>query len=278
MGMIKTIIPEKISKIITGTLLFTVISTSTVTAATLIQSRDAQNSLSSIYIDKNKARIEMPNNDGFIVMDISNKTMKAVIHEQRTVLDMSEFMQEDNSTATPQKHIDTYSKTMGLGPTIVGYETEEYGLYANDQYCGSLFVSVDAMRDIGLKKFARAFMNIDKNIQSKMSSLTGQNMGAMVSPCTEATRKASLRLQDIGFPLKTTNSQKQLISVVTKVKKNTSLPANAFVIPADYKVMDPAKMMNEAMKNIQPQMQQMMKNMTPEMQRMMQQQMQQYQP
>jgi hypothetical protein len=212
-------------------------------------------------------------------MDVANRTMKAVIHSQRMVMDMSEFLSASGSTAPPGKYIDTYTKTMGLGPRIVGYETEEYGLYANDKYCGSMFVSVNAMRDIGLTKFVRAFADLDRNMDAKMSAMTGMSSNHFLDPCEESKRKAGLKLREIGFPLKNTNQRKQLESIVTLVDKKARLPANAFEIPAGYKVTDPSKMMNDAMQkmNINPsQMQQMMKSMTPEMRRMIQQQMQQH--
>lgn len=246
-------------------------------AAVLIKTKDSQHKLSTIYIDGDKARIEMPNNEGYIVMDLATNTMNAVIHKQRTILNMSEFLQDSNKQSAPKKYVDTYTKTMGLGPTIVGYETEEHALYANDKYCSSLFVSVEAMRDMGVKRFAHAFSRLEKNMDAKISAMTGMNSDAFTDPCDEAERKASLRLREIGFPLKSTDQSKRLISVVTKIDKKARLPKNAFMVPADYTVTDTSKMMNDAMQKMQPQMKEMMNNMTPEMQRMMQQQMQQYQ-
>lgn len=260
------------------TLALSLISSNIVTAATLIQSKSAQNQITNIYISNNKARIEMPQKEGFIVMDVAKKTMQAVIHKERMIMDMSDLMKEGN-TSTQGVYVDTYTKSMGLGPKIIGYETEEYALYANDNYCGSMYVSVEAMRDIGLKKFARAFLDMEKNMQTQISELTGGMNIITSDPCSEARSKTNMNLRDLGFPLKTTNKNKQFISIITKVNKNTRLPANAFVIPADYKVTNTAEMMGEAkkqMQQMQPQLQEMMKNMTPEMRRMMQREMQQY--
>jgi len=263
-----------------STLLISSFITNSLFAAVLIQTKDAQHQLSTIYIDGNKARIDMPNNEGYIVMDVAKRTMNAVIHKQRTIMDMSEFLQENNTQSAPKKYVDTYTKTMGLGPKIVGYETEEYALYANDKYCSSLFVSVEAMRDMGVKKFAHAFSNMERNMSAKVSAMTGMSMDAYIEPCDEAERKASLRLREIGFPLKSTDRSKRLVSIVTKINKKARLPKDAFMVPADYTVTNTSKMMNDAMQKMQkmqPQMKEMMNNMTPEMQRMMQQQMQQYQ-
>ena len=261
------------------TLLYSILVTcliaNTVNAAVLIQARDANNHTTSIFIEGNKARIEMPNREGYVVMDVASKTMKAVIHKYRSIIDISDFL-KNNANSQPTKYIDTYTKTMGLGPTIVGYETEQYGLYANDNYCGSLYVSVEAMRDIGIKKFARVFIDMQKNMQEKISQLTGGKNIMTEDPCTVAKAKANLKLRDLGLPLKSIDQNKQLESVIVNVNKKARLPANAFLIPADYNVTNASKIMNDAMPQM-PQMQDMIKNMTPEMREKIRQQMRQMQ-
>ncbi|RDH83959.1 MAG: hypothetical protein DIZ80_07440 [endosymbiont of Galathealinum brachiosum] len=255
-------------------LLISVFINNTIQAAVAIQTRDSQHQVSTIYIDGNKARIEMPQNEGYVVMDLASKTMNVVIHRHRTVMDMSEFLLDNGRNSAPTKYVDTYTKTMGLGPTIAGYETEEYALYANDNYCGSLYVSVEAMRDMGVKKFAYAFANMEKNMDAKLAGMTGMGIDAFTEPCDEADRKMSLRLREIGFPLKSIDQNKRLESVVTRINKKARLPVNAFKIPADYKLTNTSEMINDAMKQMQkmqPQMQEMMKNMTPEQRQMMQQ-------
>jgi|GEM_PF-1635519 len=247
--------------VLLGSLLLILITSKNITAATLIQTQDNHRETTRIYIDGNKARIEMPHNEGYMVIDVGARTMQAVMSHQRTVVDMSEFLRNPSAAAPSGPYIDTYTKTLGLGPRILGYETEEYALYANDQYCGSMFVSVEAMRDIGLQKFVHAFTQMDINMEQQMASMTGAMGGA--DPCVEAERKAGLQLRDIGFPLKNTDSRKALVSVVTNIRKNVRLPANAFAIPAGYKVTNMAEIMRLT--------RQQMQNLPPEALRMMQQ-------
>ncbi len=258
-----------ISALITGNL----------NAAVLIQTQNAHREITSIYIEGNKARIEMPRHKGYVVMDVAQKIMNVVIHEQHAIYDMSEYLQNNQAHAAPARYVDTYTKTMGLGPNIAGYETEEYALYANDSYCGSLYVSVNAIRDMGIDKFVDVFANMERNLKAKMAAITGMNMDMTLQPCEEAERKAILRVRNMGFPLKSIDQNKRLDSVVIKINKNARLPQNAFGIPANYKMTNPTQMMNSQMKQMQkmqPQMQEMMKNMTPEMRHMLQQQMQQH--
>jgi len=251
-------------------------------AAVMIETRDPQSGLSQIYIQGDKARIDMPRSkNGYVVMDVKNKTMKVVMNKQRMVMDMSEFMTETGADTQGQPYVDSYTKSKGLGPTIAGYETEEYEIYGDGKYCGSVDVSVRAIRDLGLKKFARALMTMEQEMNKKMSGLTGGMMNQHMGKCAQAHIKTANKLQDIGFPLRSLNQHHQVESTVTRINKHATLPAGAFTIPASYKVTNMSQMMNgvqQQLKQMQPQMNQMMQNMSPEMQERMRQQMQQFQP
>ena len=250
--------------VLASTLIITTLITYTLNAAVFIEVSNSKSQKTKIYIEGNKARIEIPENEGYVVVDTANQTMKAVMHNQRTIWDMSDFLKSSQTQSVPKKYVDTYMKTRGLGPTIVGYETEEYALYANDKYCGSIYVSVNAMRDMGVKKFAYTLANMERNIQEKLSSMTGVNIDNFLAPCDEATRKASLKLRDIGFLLKSSDQNKQMQTIVTRVNKKASLPVNAFSLPSGYKVTNPSKLIDEAFKHL-----------TPDMRRMIEQQMRQ---
>ena len=251
-------------------------------AAAMIESSTGKGDISRIYIEGDKARIEMPHQEGYMVMDVKNKTMKVVMHDQRSVMDMSDLFKGngENSQQSSQANTDSYIKTKGLGPKIAGFETEEYEFFGNGKYCGSVFVSVRALNDFGLNKFAKAFEKMASQAQENMTGMFGNQMDQFMDPCEQANKKLADQVENIGFPLKSIDKNRRIESVVTKIKRNVQLPANAFAIPKDYQVTSPSKMMNDAaqqMKRMQPQMQNMMKNMPPEMREMMRKQMQQYQ-
>lgn len=222
--------------------LFCSINSHSLAAATLIQSNNSLHSTTNIYIQGDKARIELPYYNGFLIIDVAHKTMQAVLHGQKSVYDMSRFMQ-DSPGASEARYVDSYSQTLGLGPNILGFETEEYALFANNEYCGSTFISVNAIQKIGLKKFASAFAKINANIDSQIAKLTGSSNTQVASDCTLAQRKAGLSLRDIGFPLKNTNPSKHMISEITKIQKGVALPLNAFAIPSGYKVIQASDVM-----------------------------------
>lgn len=236
-------------------------------AAVLIESRDGSNHLSRFFVEGDMARAEMGDGRGYVVIDLRNKTMKAVIHEQRMIMDMSEYMRDSSPATNPQ--VDANTRTQGLGPTIAGYETERYDIYNGEQFCGSAFLSVNAMHALDIRKFARAMANMSRNVKKTMGAFRQQ----FLDSCDEAQQKVSERLFDNGFPLRITNSGGKIMTSVVRINKQASLPANAFLIPADYRVTSPGQMMQQMQPAMQ-QMQQMMQNMTPEQREMMRKMMQ----
>jgi len=248
------------------------------TAASMIQSR-SNNELSTIYIDGNKARIETSGNDGFLVMDVANKSLKMVIHEFQAILDMSDIFSRSPAPVTTAEgdFIDTYAEPKGLGPKISGYETEEYEIFANDKYCGSAFVSVRAIQETGMRKFTGVLQNLESHIQQKMSRFSAPSQQSL---CDSANNKLTDKIQDIGFPLKSIDQYKQLTHEITSINTRATLPANAFVIPAHYKLTTPSEMMKNAtkqIKNAAPFMLEMMKSISPEDREMMLRKLQQLQ-
>lgn len=235
----------------------------TAMAAAMIESRDGQGQASRIYIEGDKARMEMLEEQGYMVLDVKNNSMKAVIPQQRTVMDMSDLLAEDGKAGT--RSVNSQNKSSGPGPKIAGYQTRQYDIFADGQYCGSSFVSVQAMHDLKLEKFARALQTMSNQVQDK---ITDMGINAMVQPCEQAAMQLSDQLQEMGFPLRVIDKDKRLLNEVTRISRNAKLPANAFAIPADYQVTNPNRMMQDAMKQM-PQMQEMMKNMPPEAMEMM---------
>ena len=255
---------------------------SLVSAALMMENRDADGEISRIYIEGNKARIEMPTENAYMVMDVQQRTMKMVSHRERTVMDFSDMFKDQKQagqSGTKQK-IDSRLVSKGVGPKIAGYETEEYEIRANDQYCGSTFVSVEALKQGDLKRFGSMLEKMSGAALSNMDNMMGGQMQSFMPPCVIASEQQMDRLMNLGIPMRVIDENRQLESEVTRFDKNAKLPAKAFDIPADYKQTNPTEMMGEAAKQIrdmQPQMEEMMKNMPPEAMEMMRKQMQQFQ-
>ncbi|TNF38802.1 MAG: hypothetical protein EP315_00665 [Gammaproteobacteria bacterium] len=247
------------------------------TAALMMENRDASGEISRIYIEGNKARVEIPREKAYMVMDVQQQSMKMVSHQERTVMDMSDiFKNRQDAKGSSGQRVDSYTDTKGLGPRIAGYETEEYEIRANGNYCGSVFVSVEAMKQADLKRFGTMMQKMSSAAKDNINNMLGGHMNSFLSPCQVAAEKQMDRLMTLGIPMRVVDEKRQLESEIVRIEKNAKLPANAFDIPKDYRQTNPGQMMNDAMqqmKQMQPQMQEMMKNLPPEMQEMMRRQM-----
>ena len=244
-------------------------------AATLIENRDGSGQVSRFYIQGQKAHIIMPQQDGYTVMDSKTRSLKVVIHPQRMVIDMSSLLTGTESNVTHPAKTSTIKLTKSNDkPDVAGYKTQGYDLHANNKYCGSVMVSSDASESLKLKEFAQLMQNMSEQINKKIAGFTGYHAEQFLTPCELAHKKLGDQYKDIGVPLRILDAKKSIITEVIRIDKNARLPANAFVIPKDYQVTNPQKMMNEAMHNMN-QMQDMMKNIPPEAMEMMQQRLQQ---
>ena len=252
-------------------------------AGNMIETRDGRGHITQIYLQGNKARIEIPNNQGYAVMDLDRNTMHVVIHKDRIVIDMSRYMKDQSNSVSAQtgKYIDNYLKTKGLGPIIAGYETEEQEIYSDGQYCGSVFVSLRAMNELDLRRFTRALDSVSEQIQKNITGMTGMQINNQMDNCSQAEESLLESLLNIGFPLKSIDKHRRLESVITRLVRNSQLPANAFVIPKHYTQTNPDKMMQDAFQNSAPSsapnMQEMMKRLSPEDQEMIRRKMSQMQ-
>ncbi len=264
-------------------LLFSLITffTASVHSAILIQSKDAQQQVSSIYIEGQNIRINMPENEGYVLVNGNRNTMHVVVHQERSIMDMSELLRDSHDDSPVSMKVKATTRKLANGPRIAGYSTVEYGLYANNQYCGSLYISDKAMQDLQLHSLAQSFLRLQENIESHMSQFSGIDTNMFNDPCEDAELAADRQLMLQGFPLKSIDKNRKLTSVVTKINKNARLPARAFSLPEGYAMTSPDQMMKDAMQDMQPEMQQemqrAMQQMTPEMRQMLQQQMQQFQ-
>ena len=79
-------------------------------------------------------------------------------------------------------------------------------------------------------------------------------------PCEQAEQNISKKINKVGAPLRMLDAGGKPVSEVTRIDKKAKLPANAFVIPADYKVQNTGQMMQEAQQQM-PDMQKMMEQM-----------------
>jgi len=199
----------------------------------------------------------MPGNRGYMVIDSARQTMHMVIPAQRMVMDMSDTLKSAPGADTGSD-VKIEIDKQGSGPNVAGYKTTRYSYSANKKSCGTLFTSRDAMDDAGMSEVFEMMERMSSQADALMSAFN-QN----ADPCQRSSSKLTRRLKDIGVPMRVLDAKGTVLSEVMSIDRKAKLPANAFTIPADYKVQNTHKMMQgvqQQMQNI-PDIQEMMKQM-----------------
>ena len=252
-------------------LLMAILPLSTV-ASTLIESKESDGMVTRIYIDGDKARFESPGDQGYAVFDAAKKTMYYVAAPQRLVVDMSPSLQGQGGQTKPSPAMQLKSK--GRGPKLLGYATTEYEQIVNGQHCGSLFASTQALKDSGVSNFVKGFSIMMAEMNSMFAGMMEQHM----DDCDKAALALNDKILEIGLPLKSFDRHRRQETEVIKLDKKAQLPAGAFAIPGDYKMITPQQFVQEMMQQMPQDMESMMQNIPPEALEQMKQQMMQNMP
>lgn len=208
--------------------------TYTVSAATLIESRANQHTM-KMWIEGPKSRMEMPEQDGYMLTDVKQRKLYVISVNERTVMDMSSSF---NSQTEKSKSDDIDIKLVkkGAGPSIAGYKTEHYTLSANGRHCADQYVSLEVLKAPDLKEYAQHAIGMSNT----------SPVSAVLDACTLASISVSERFNEIGFPLRTVEANGDRYEV-TRIQPDTSPGPHAFEVPKDFQVVDIGQIRSQAL-------------------------------
>lgn len=215
-----------------------------INAATMVEI-DSEDGNSRIYTEGHKGRMEMSGGEGFMLMDTKENTLFAVMPERQMVIDMSDELKNSDSKTSDQTN-KTEFKEVGTGPKIAGYKTTKFDYATNGNHCGTIFVSKEALDDLGLNDM----LSVLKKMAARANSFA-QNVTANSDPCEAADTLLTAKIAEIGMPLRALDANGELESLVTEIDKHAKLPPNAFKIPENYEIMKTGQMMQAAQDGMQ---------------------------
>jgi hypothetical protein len=204
-------------------------------AATLVEVKHAEG-LSRLYREGPAARMEMPGERGFVLMDTSRQTLFVVMPEQRMALDLSDTLKSDAAGAGSPVNA-TFSKEGG-GPTIAGYRTYRYSYSVEGTRCGTVFASREALDHAGMQDLFAMMERMAGQAQAVASAFTSST-----DPCQQADHKLGEKVQSVGAPMRVLDPGGALVSEITRIDRSAALPPNAFAIPAGYRVQNASRML-----------------------------------
>jgi len=204
-------------------------------AATLVEVKHAEG-LSRLYREGPAARLEMPGERGFVLMDSSKQTLFVVMPAQQMALDLSDTLK--NGAAGAASPVSASFSKEGGGPTIAGYRTYRYSYSVQGTRCGTVFASREALDHAGMQDLFVMMERMAGQAQAVASAFTSST-----DPCQQADHKLGEKVQSVGAPMRVLDPAGTVVSEITRIDRDASLPANAFVVPPGYRVQNASQML-----------------------------------
>lgn len=222
-------------------------------AVTLIEST-TEGEMSKLWVEGTRARIESPDQPGYVLIDLGKGTMLVVNPQEKQIVDLSGQLHRTSDRKVAGPNVRLVKK--GNGPRIAGYETQHYHLMADDQVCQDLYMSRKAYQDAKLEAYGKAFASYIM-------------LPPFVDdPCDYATLSLDRFLAEGGLPMRVVEDG-EVVDEIVRITTNAALPAGGFEPPAGYERVSMDAVMKENLREMEEQMRQMRENMSPEMQREM---------
>jgi hypothetical protein len=212
-------------------------------AATLIESKDRQGTLTKMWIEGSMMRVDINNESSYMLFDVKNKKMYAVDPEKREAMDMSHLFNEDRKNVLGRPEYKFKFDMMGKGPVIAGYNTLHFQSSANGMKCADEYLSKKAFDDIASLEIFEALSKMAESAQSGMR----MGMGTQ-DPCESLDENAMGNYKKHGYPLKMVEKDGSVDSEVIRISLDVAKPKKDFQVPGGYEVINLEQMMNEQMK------------------------------
>lgn len=232
-------------------------------AGTVVEIQN-NNELTTVLTDGQQARINMSGSE-YAIVDYQKQSVKVVSPEKQQVmlLDVKGLSVGKQSAPAVRTSLDR----LGDGQPIAGYKTQKFGYSANGKSCGIIYGSWDAYEAKGIRELLSAM----RTMMEKQQALLG-GFAALVDDCVLADMKISDHVKTIGVPMRTEKNG-QVDTEIKSINVDVVLPAETFVIPANYKTVTMQEQLSglsnnmaEAQRQLQPhqsQIQPMMRPMPP---------------
>lgn len=191
-------------------------------AVTLVETESGGERVVS-YLSGTKMRSESPSMQGYVLMDFKEQTYYMVNPEQRMVMDMSSMVQKNQLPAGQREASEVVIEELGAGPEIAGYTTRHVRISANGQHCTEMFVSRQAMQDIGSSELLELAEDLDRQ------------GGFGGGPCAAPEVRSATFFREYGYPLKEVTAD-GMVTEVVRIVPDAPAPAGGFELPPGYPV------------------------------------------
>ncbi|MGB5398193.1 MAG: hypothetical protein WBN96_13680 [Gammaproteobacteria bacterium] len=181
-----------------------------------------------VLSDGHRARMDLPGEDGYMLVDYRSNGMLMVVPNKYQIIDMGTVSGDDSALPTPRVEL----IPRGNGPQIAGYDTHAYSLIAQGQNCGLVFGSHAAMRN---REMSDLFAALRTMVDSQRNALG--SFAAFMDVCTLASMDFAAHTDTTGMPLRMIDASGEAVSEIKNIDTDADVPAEMFEVPKGYKVV-----------------------------------------
>ncbi|MCI0654496.1 MAG: hypothetical protein L0Y39_08475 [Methylococcaceae bacterium] len=222
---------------------------------TIVDIRDKNGRDSQFLSDDQMARLNTTDRKTYILMDYAKQSVKVVRSDRLEVLDLSGKIPSFGFDGSAPDKTALRIEAEGDGPEVAGYETQQYKLSRNGEYCGTVFASKQALEDTGTGQTFRTLQKMADKLANGLASL----LFAM-NPCQRAMTNTLDQVISIGAPLRSLDQKGKVDVEITQIQTGVGLPSDTFVIPNNYKIVTAEQQMQRVELKIRDGMQNLLKN------------------
>lgn len=179
-----------------------------------------------VMSDGHRARLDLPGEDGYMLMDYQSGRMLMVSPSVQQVIDLG--------NAGSREPVDANAagielRPLGHGPKIAGFTTVQFSLVASGQNCGVVFGSDEAMHLRGINQLFDALQSMLESQRNALGSFA-----AFIDSCTLASMNMAAHAGFTGMPMRMLDVNGKLLSEVRQINTGAEIPLSAFAVPPGY--------------------------------------------
>ncbi len=216
-----------------------------------ITGKEASGATSKVLIDKEMARIELSNQQGYLLLDMAQPAILAVNDDDKQVVNLTSPAPEPSAHAAQAisnlEKPTVSMKRIGPGPVISGYETTRYQVYVNDTLCYEEFLAEEPLHNELIMRFIKTMAKASRqdNNDKLLMAIDKMNL------CNAADNLVDDQYPTLGLPMRTVNLDHKVTHEIIKIDTKVDYAHDQFLPPADYIHLSRSQLRDMAYKKMQ---------------------------
>ena len=198
-------------------------------ADTQIKFRDANGTISTMFSNGDRVRINRTQAPGYVMYD-SSVGFFYLVDDQRG--EIARISADEIRGVPADGALNVSLRPRGSGEKIAGYRTGRFDLISNGLYCGMLNGSSRLIENRELKRMLEGMQNLHKLNRGQLDN------PAELSECEYASSQLSSLVATGGFVMRFMDDKGKLIFEVLSVDTAATTAKDYYTLPDDMPVVD----------------------------------------